>query len=543
MSHKRYRRKRAAVEINVQKLDQLIDKACEEPLSREEGELVKTSIHLMADRLTPQPRTSEKAKDLAGEDHGADGNGVGGCDESTATSPQVEKKKPRPGHGRNGAAAYSGATVISVSHTEITPKSACPGCCKGKLHEKTPSPLLRIVGMPPIQATVYELQKLRCNLCGETYTAPPPPGVGEEKHDVSVGSMVAQLKYGQGMPFNRIENLQKQTKVPLPSSTQFELVDAAARKLQPIHDELTRLAAQGEVLHHDDTKVRILDEVPRPEGQDEDRTGLQTTGTVSRVEEHLVALFTSGPQHAGENMRDLLEQRQPDLPAPVLMSDALSHNTPRVVPELELILSNCLTHGRRQFVDVLEAFPDECRYVIDQLGQVYWHDAQARAQGLDAQKRLLFHQERSGPVMDGLKKWMEAQLEEKKTEPNSGLGKAIRYFLKRWDRLTLFLRHPGAPLDNNVAERALKKAVLHRKNSLFYKTLHGARVGDLFMTIIHTCELNGVNSFQYMTELQRHAAEVRVNPGAWLPWNFLEQLPRPPTDSPDRSELEQVRPG
>ncbi len=74
-------------------------------------------------------------------------------------------------------------------------------------------------------------------------------------------------------------------------------------------------------------------------------------------------------------------------------------------------------------------------------------------------------------------------------EPNSGLGKAISYMLRQWPALTLFLREPGAPLDNNLCERALKKAILHRKNSLFYKTLNGAEVGDLYMSLIHTCEL------------------------------------------------------
>jgi hypothetical protein len=84
----------------------------------------------------------------------------------------------------------------------------------------------------------------------------------------------------------------------------------------------------------------------------------------------------------------------------------------------------------------------------------------------------------------------------------------------------------GAPLDNNVAERALKKAILHRKNSLFYKTLHGAEVGDLYMSLIHTCELNGVNSFDYLTELQRHSADVRRAPADWMPWNYRETQAR-----------------
>ena len=113
-----------------------------------------------------------------------------------------------------------------------------------------------------------------------------------------------------------------------------------------------------------------------------------------------------------------------------------------------------------------------------------------------------------------------------KSEPNSGLGQAISYLLRHWEKLTLFLREAGAPIDNNLVERALKKAILHRKNSLFYKTRNGARMGDLFMSLIHTCELNGVNPFDYLTELQRHAEELKQSPSEWMPWNYRETLAR-----------------
>jgi len=131
-----------------------------------------------------------------------------------------------------------------------------------------------------------------------------------------------------------------------------------------------------------------------------------------------------------------------------------------------------------------------------------------------------------GPLMTELHQWLEAQLAEHKTEPNSGLGKAISYLLNHWPKLTLFLQQPGAPLDNNIAERTLKKAILNRKNALFYKTVNGAGVGDLFMSLIHTCELNGANPFDYLTELQRHAAALKSNPAEWMPWNYRETRAR-----------------
>jgi transposase len=169
-------------------------------------------------------------------------------------------------------------------------------------------------------------------------------------------------------------------------------------------------------------------------------------------------------------------------------------------------------------------FPDQCRYVLEMLGQVYGHDAEARERALMPEERLRFHQEHSGPLMDQLHGWLEGQLAERKTEPNSGLGKAITYLLRHWRPLTLFLRVDAAPLDNNIVERALKRAVLHRKNALFYRTLNGAQVGDLFMSLIHTCQLCGANSFDYLTELQRHAQELAAIPAEWMPWNYRQTL-------------------
>jgi transposase len=190
------------------------------------------------------------------------------------------------------------------------------------------------------------------------------------------------------------------------------------------------------------------------------------------------------------------------------MCDALSRNVPKLATGVEILLANSLAHGRRQFVEVAANFPDQCRYVLGMLGQVYGHEAETRERGLRPEERLQFHQERSGPVMEQLHHWLEAQFAERKTEPNSGLGKAITYLLRHWRPLTLFLRQAGAPLDNNLVERALKRAVLDRKNALFYRTLNGAEVGDLFMSLIHTCQLCGANSFDYLTALQRHAQEL-----------------------------------
>lgn len=431
------------------------------------------------------------------------------------------KPKPKqPGHGRHGAAAFPSATKVAVPHPALKAGDNCPECPKGMLYPlREPAVMVRIVGLSPLQATVVERERLRCNACGEVFTAPAPEGLGPEKYDETAGAMVALLKYGTGLPFHRFERMLTHLGLPMPASTQWELVERAALRVSPVFDELMRLAAQGTVLHNDDTTMKVLD---RPDLKVKDRptrTGVYTSGIVSKVEGRRIALFLTGLKHAGENLADLLKHRSERLAQPIQMCDALAANT---VGDLKTIVAHCLAHARRRFVDVGDNFPEECRRILEALQEVYRHEAEAR--GMPPDERLRFHQTRSGPVMEELRIWMTDQLEGRKTEPRSGLGTAILYMLKHWEELTLFLREPGAPLDNNLCERALKRAILHRKNSLFYKTLNGARVGDLYMSLIHTSELNRVNPFDYLVELQRNAALVEENPEEWMPWNYQSTL-------------------
>lgn len=477
-------------------------------------------------------RHADKATESSADD--AVANPAGGDTAAPASgSKEADNSSPCPGHGRNGADAYGGAERVAVSHPTLSAGDACPACGDGTIYLKPPGVLVRIIGQPPLGARVYELQKLRCHLCGEVFTAPAPAEASEGKYAATAGSMIGLLKYGSGLPFNRLEGLQGYLEIPLPASTQWDIVQAAATTLTPAFEELIRQAAQGEVLHNDDTTVKILElmgERARQEalasagedGKAEPRTGLYTSGVVALREGQRVALFFSGPRHAGENLAEVLKHRARELPPPIQMCDALSRNLPG---ELQTILGNCLAHARRQFVDVYDRFPEECRYLLEALAVVYRNDASAAERQLSAEQRLQFHQRESQPTMQQLHDWLTRQLEEKRTEPNSALGGAIRYMLRHWEKLTLFLRQAGAPLDNNVCERALKKAILHRKNALFYKTENGARVGDLFMSLIYTCQLNQVNPFDYLTQLQEHAGELAVDPQRWLPWNYQAAPP------------------
>lgn len=438
-------------------------------------------------------------------------------------SSSSDQKPKRPGHGRMAASAYTGAQVVICQHPNLKAGDHClDPFCRGHLYPVIPPTIfIQLTGQPLVGATRYEQAVLRCSACQERFTAPLPAGVAPEKYDATCDVSLAIARYGAGLPLHRLARLQETFGVPLPESVQFERCEAVADAALPVFLHLQELAANGEVIYSDDTRVRILSCLKENEELAEGaRRATQTTGMVIEVGERLIALYANGRQHAGENLAELLKQRGEDLERPIQMSDALSANWNG---EAETIEAKCLAHARRKFTELEELFPPECAVVLDAIAKVYQFEAETA--GLSAVERLEHHQARSGPVMLKLREWITEQFAQRQVEPNSALGQALRYVLKHWDGLTRFLTVANAPLDNNVAERALKRAVLLRKNSLFYKNEHGALVGAILLSLIETCRLNGVSAWAYLVALLRERAAARKNPAAFLPWNYARGEP------------------
>lgn len=536
--------------VDMEELEAILEASRSGPLDAEQHRKLKAAIETLAyltgelesrgttlaklRKLLFGPSSEKSEKVLKGQPNDLEREDSG----KLAEAERPKKKKPR-GHGRLGARDYPGAERIEIPHPELCPGDSCPiPGCRGRLYRLAqPATLVRIRGGNPFSVTVYEREQVRCNLCLVIFTAPLPEGVGEKKYDESSASMISLLKYGSGQPFNRLERLERNLGTPLPAATQWEVVRDAAGPIAPALEELIRRAAQGELLHNDDTGMKILEHMGRRRkkkqaqakrkgkrtSKSKERQGVFTSGIVSVADGRKIVLFFTGRQHAGENLGDVLARRASELETPIQMCDALSRNVPS---DFETILSNCLPHGRRQFVDVAENFPGECQRVLETLREVFHNDALTRKQELSPAERLAYHRAHSRPLMVKLRLWFRKELGAKRIEPNSGLGKAIAYMTNHWYPLTRFYRYPGAPISNNVCERALKRAIQHRKNSLFYRSDNGARVGDLYMSLIYTAELNGANPLDYLTEIQRHAQELSVDPAAWMPWNYRETLAR-----------------
>jgi transposase len=435
----------------------------------------------------------------------------------------------RPGHGRWGAQVYRGASHVECRHAELAVGERCPVCGRGRLYRVAPGVDVRLDGHALLSAVRYVLEKFRCSACGQVFTAALPDEAGQEKYSARARAVLVLGRYYLGVPLFRLEGYQAMVGVPVSDATQWDQIERVADCAYPVFEQLQTLAAQGDVIYQDDTHVRILSLIAAnrradAEGTPAERTGMYTTALVATQSAQTICLYFAGRAHAGENLEALLTQREVDRDKPLVMSDALLSNA---ADEVALIRCHCLAHGRRKFTELEEVFPDECAVVMEALRQVFDHEEEARVQQMSAEARLRYHQQYSGPIMQGLKHWLEQQFEDRTVEPNSSLGKAFQYLLTHWQTLTRFLEVPGAPLENNIAERALKLVIRQRKNSLFYATDYSAYIASMLTSLIATCLQAGVNALEYLIALQEHRAAVFRDPAAWLPWNYHTNLAPP----------------
>lgn len=471
----------------------------------------------------------EKEKEKDGKDGDQASGGSSGDGESSEQSREPRNEKDESaggrsaeafrGHGRNPVSAYPGAKKVRCCHRELQSGHDCPDLrCEGKVYMVfRPHQFTQFTGQPAITVTIYEQEVVRCNDCGKEYEAPLPEGVSPKRYDETADAAMAIIKSGLATPYNRSAALQRDCGMPLSESVMSERCKAVAEALSPIYEEMRWQAANGKVFYGDDTPARILELMK--ENKDKkpgERVGMRTSGIVVRTKEgNYIALYMSGRKHAGENLEDLFKMRSPYLELPIQMSDALASNWSG---EKERIQAVCLAHARRKFWEIRSFYPNECEYVLERIGKVYRNEEATKEMSPDL--RLEYHRNQSGPIMEELREWMKQEMAEKKVEPNSSLGKAIMYYLKNYPGLSAFARHADAPLDNNQAERALKPAVMIRKNSYFYRTGRGADVGAIILSMITSCRLNGTNVWNWMVSVLKRSSEVSGNPAAFLPWVY-----------------------
>lgn len=485
---------------------------------------------------TNKPKTNQTTagKPNIGNDDAAENNNDISSQAVQATSNDQDKTaqasvtsdSKKPGHGRMSHNVYNNYTEIKLSINGMHIGDPCPLDCGGTLCEYEPGILVRIRGQNFADVSKYVVEKLRCNLCQTLVVAETPAEVGTEKYDASFIAMLMLMKYYIAIPFYRQENFQRMLDFPLPDSTQWHLIEGGSGCFYPVFNQLKYYAGNANAVQNDDTKTRILEVIKQiKEGTAGERTGMYTTGIIALYEGHQIALFLNGRQHSGENVSDILKLRDPKKGPIIQMCDALSANVPK---EFETILCNCLSHGFRKFEELKDFYGEKCFIIMSMLSKVFEHDASTR--DMNALERLTYHQEHSQPIMDELEKYMTKLISEKQVEPNNDLAGAIRYMQRHWKKLTRFLTVIGAPIDNNIVERALKIAIRNRKSAMFYRTVYSAGIGGMITSIIYTCHLAGKNPHHYLVALQIHHTKVLSDPERWMPWNYQTTLAQEQAD-------------
>lgn len=407
----------------------------------------------------------------------------------------------------------------------------CPECKTGKVYKYEPAEILRIAGHSPFKAEQHICERLRCNACGAYFTAALPKdllndGEAGQKYGYSARSLMVLQKYFAGAPFYRQESLQNLLGLSISASTIFDQCEQVGNVIAPVFNTLKTLSADAHHFYLDDTTARILNQqaIEKPvrgkKDKTQTRTGVYASGLIASTEdEHDVVLFQTNIGHAGEWIDEILKQRASDKPPPIIMSDALSSNNPTVCSALQ---AACNAHGRRNFADIIHQYPDEVDWVLNRYKTIWEMEADCVENSRTPKDRLEYHRQHSLPVMQAIRDWGQRQFEEQKVEENSSLGKAIAYFHRHFERLTLFCKVENAQLDNNIMEQALKLIIRNRKNAYFYKTLAGAAIADVLTSCIATAQKAGINVFDYLNAIQRNQKSVKNNPENWLPWNYQQ---------------------
>jgi len=495
------------------------------------------------EKLDALKRQGEAASGASG-DAGASGAAEEGAaaadaDDKPSTRGSADKeRKSRRGGGKTKPPKPD-PTIVHHKFEDMSRGETCPACLLGKVYKYEPAQFVRVTGHSPYSAERHVREQLRCNACGQIFTAPLPDAV-QADGDVgqlyghSARSLMAINKYIAGSPFHRQQSVQQLLGMSISASTIFDQCELVADDLNPVFNQLRRDAANATLYYIDDTTHRILQQKPVKKtrgGKTRLRTGVYASALLAIGESppssgddppdppRRIVLYQTNVGHAGEWLDEILSLRQSGLAVPVVMSDALSSNQ---VSDVPVIVALCNAHGRRGFVELIEQYPDEIERALTLYQTAWRNDTVCWNADHSPEQRRDYHQTHSLPAMASIKRWCEEQMagDNPPVEPNSNLGKAMAYFINHYEGLTRFCQTPGAPIDNNEIERLLKIIVRDRKNASFHQTAAGAAIANVLTSALVTCQENGVNAFDYLNAIQQNRSAVKANPALWMPWNY-----------------------
>lgn len=381
-----------------------------------------------------------------------------------------------------------------------------------------------IIRLNGFSAEEHLSETARCLSCATKVEANGSDEVTFGEFSTPAASALVALRYAYGMPSFRLEEVSGSLGYKIPDSTQWEVLEAVANELYGFHKFLRPHAADAPRAQMDDTRVMINAVAAKlrnaPSEAATSRTGIHTTGYLASHSDGKICIFESGLHHAGELFSKIMNSRTVD-DSVILMMDAANANTSKFKDiDVTVTEANCNSQAVRRFKESAEnpVFEERTEPILRLYSAIFKRD-KILQDALPAD-RLAAHRNDSLPQMEEIKHLIESDFRLKRVEPNSELGKNYNYFLNHYHKLIAFCEHESAPICNNAAERLLKRAIRHRKNSLFFKNQVGAVVGDILMSILMTAVENKLEPVKYVNDLLDFPDHRKQNPKLWLPWNY-----------------------
>jgi hypothetical protein len=544
------------VDVTLEQLRQLQARVDRQQIEAEDWPVVGALVSMLIARTeTRQARLKAKA---AGQQAKQTEPGRVDTDNTAATEESSEsphradadgepptdttESSPPKGHGRNGADAFINATQHVHHLAAGIIGGVCPACARGPVSRYRDKVTIHVVGQSLFGAESNHFEQGRCRLCGAIFTAEGSElvvrsGIGTSyiTYAWSACAMLIVMHYFAGAPFKRLEALHRGWGVPMPDANQWRIVDECDDLLAPLYRALERHAIRNATtLRFDDTGSMIIEtrrqirqEIEALESLGEPtrhvRTGINASCIYIETEQAKVVLFFTGRHHAGEIVDRILEHRRASAGKLVAVSDAASKNfSLDHADKLEQAI--CNAHCYLKFRAVKGQFPAEHSVAGEVYAKVFDNDDKAKALGLDANDRMLYHREHSKPQMLRLWQMCKDKIDGNLVEPNSPLWEPVSFVINQWPRLTKFYDVPGVPLDTNVVEQTLIIPVRYLAGSFAYKTQNGADVGDHHMSLIATANANGVEPVAYLTECLQSHEDLANRPDHYLPWVYRDRL-------------------
>ena len=410
------------------------------------------TIHKLK-KLMGMVRSSEKLRGLVPvqEDEASDSTPSGTGTGNATNATQRGAKHPTRSNQKRRAPALT-PTVHRHGLTGLNKGDICPACSSGKVYKYTPAVLLRIVGHAPLSSERHLCEQVRCNGCGEIYSAQLPEhvkadGRPNQQYGYSARSVMAIYKYFAGSPFYRQESVNGLLGGHVAASTVFDQCEQVANALNPVFKAFKAIAANAPLFYLDDTTNRILAQQPIKKtrgGKERLRSGIYTSACLAITEDkRRLVLFQTNVGHAGEWMEEILKPRDPNKDPPLIMSDALSANQVQGIPTTKAL---CNAHGRRGFAELVDQHLEDVVFALEQYQHAWVNEAHCVDNALSTTERQAYHQAHSLPRMKTLLDWCEEQLNTETVEANSNLGRAMNYFIRHYEGLTAFCRIAGAPV-------------------------------------------------------------------------------------------------